>query len=93
MNLNLHDISIGESLQRPISAQDLIRRDAWMILHTSELFSLAKEALLNRESQRKASLVCHECATTGQHDTADCPFPARHIPLFPELENDKSDSR
>lgn len=84
MNLTLHDISIGESLQSPISAQDIIRRDAWMILHTRELFSLAKEALTTRQEQRKAALVCHECATTGQHATADCPFPHKHVPLFPE---------
>ena len=84
MNLTIHELSIGLSLQRPISKQDLQRREDWMERYIGEMFILSKEALLNRESQRKASLVCHECATTGQHATADCPFPARHIPLFPE---------
>ena len=84
MNLTLHDLSIGESLQSPISAQDIIRRDTWMILHTRELFSLAKEALTTRQERSKAALVCDECATTGSHSTENCPFPARHIPLFPE---------
>ena len=84
MNLTTHELSIGLSLQRPISKQDLQRQVDWMERYIGEMFILSKEALLNRESQRKASLVCHECATTGQHATADCPFPARHIPLFPE---------
>ena len=86
MNLTIHELSIGLSLQRPISKQDLQRRDDWMERYIGEMFILAKEALVNREMERKAALVCHECATTGQHDTASCPFPHRHVPLFPELE-------
>ena len=83
MNLDLHTLSIGASLQRPISKQDIQRRDDWMDRHTNELFSLAKDAL----TTRKAALRCAECATTGDHATADCPFPARHVPMFPELES------
>jgi hypothetical protein len=84
MNLTAHELSIGLSLQRPISKQDIQRREDWMERYIGEMFILSKEALINREFQRKASLVCHECATTGQHSTAECPFPHRHIPLFPE---------
>ena len=84
MNLTIHELSIGLSLQRPISKQDLQRQVDWMERYMGEMFILAKEALVNREMERKAALRCDECATTGQHATADCPFPARHIPLFPE---------
>ena len=87
MNLTPHELSIGLSLQRPISKQDIQRREDWMNRFTPELFSLAKEALTNRESTRKASLRCDECGTTGDHATADCKFPTKHIPLFPELES------
>ena len=85
MNLTIHELSIGLSLQRPISKQDLQRRDDWMDLHTDELFLLAKEALKGR-SLLNASLWCDECATKG-HSTSECPFEHKHIPLFPELEN------
>ena len=40
--LTLHELSIGESLNRPISKHDVIRRDEWMTKHTDELFRLAK---------------------------------------------------
>ena len=40
--LTLHEISIGESLNHPISKHDVIRRDEWMDRHTDELFRLAK---------------------------------------------------
>ena len=91
MNLTTHELSIGLSLQRPISKQDIARRDEWMDHHTEELFSLAKEALMerarlehHRDLWKNAAIRCDECATTGQHSTAECPFPAKHIPLFPE---------
>ena len=88
--LDLHTVSIGLSLQSPISIDDNCRRDQWMIRHTRELFALAKLGIIARdaeiEANRKASLRCDECASTGDHATADCPFPARHVPLFPEME-------
>lgn len=83
MTLTLHELSIGASLQRPISKQDIARRDDWMDHHTDHLFSLAKEALLARDEKRKAARYCDECGRVGDHDSKDCPFPAKHIPLFP----------
>lgn len=59
--------------------------------HTDDLFALAREALTTRALElaatRKAALRCDECATTGDHSTADCRFPHKHVPLFPELEH------
>jgi len=64
MNLDLHTLSIGWSLQRPIGDDDVRRRDMWMERHTDELFALAKEALTARALElaatRKASLRCDE---------------------------------
>ena len=54
--------------------------------YIGEMFILAKEALVNREMERKADLWCDECATKGLHATTACPFPAKHVPMFPELE-------
>lgn len=82
MKLTLHELSIGHSLQRAISPQDLQRQHTWMQWHLEEMFALAKEAL---ESRATALMVCTECGTKGQHDTSKCPFPARHIPLFSEF--------
>lgn len=42
MKLTLHELSIGHSLQSPISTQDHQRRDEWMDSNTDELFRLAK---------------------------------------------------
>jgi len=84
MNLDLHTLSIGASLQRPISKQDIARRDEWMDRHTDELFSLAKEALAARVEAKKSFCFCDECGSRGDHNTADCPFPHKHLPLFPE---------
>jgi hypothetical protein len=83
--LDLHSLSIGLSLQRPISKQDIQRRDEWLDSHTMELFGLAKEALETRKLAAKVFCRCHECGSTGDHATADCPFPTKHVSLFPEL--------
>lgn len=45
MKLTLHELSIGHSLQRAISPQDLQRQYTWMQWHLEELFALAKKAL------------------------------------------------
>lgn len=74
MTLTLHELSIGLSLQSPISQQDYHRRDEWMQSHIRELFDLAKEALLAREDRRKSALVCMECGKAGDHSTEKCPF-------------------
>lgn len=50
MNLTLHELSIGLSLTRPISSDDMKRGELWMDQHRDELFALAKEALTARES-------------------------------------------
>lgn len=42
MKLTKHELSIGESLNRPISKHDIVKRDEWMNRHTDELFRLAK---------------------------------------------------
>ena len=42
MKLTKHELSIGESLNRPISKHDIVKRDEWMDRHTDELFRLAK---------------------------------------------------
>ena len=41
MKLTKHELSIGESLHRPISKHDIAKRDEWMDRHTDELFRLA----------------------------------------------------
>jgi hypothetical protein len=41
MKLTRHELSIGESLNRPISKHDIARRDEWMERNTDELFRLA----------------------------------------------------
>lgn len=85
MNLTLHELSIGSSLQTPVGEDDVRRSDRWMETNTRELFALAKEALESRLLATKAALRCDECGTTGQHATEHCPFPTKHIPLFPDL--------
>ena len=89
MNLTLHELSIGSSLMRPISKQDNRRQTDWLDMHLPELFSLAK---LQLTEQRRAALICSECASTGQHQTEDCPFP-KTPPLFPEMEMDQNQTK
>ena len=47
--------------------------------HTAQTF------LASEWGESDPEPFCSECARSG-HATADCPFPARHVPMFPELE-------
>jgi hypothetical protein len=56
MKLTKHELSIGESLNRPISKHDVIRLDEWMDLYRDELFRLAKIGI---EAESKSEKVAH----------------------------------
>ena len=56
MKLTKHELSIGESLNRPISKHDVTRRDEWMAKYTDDLFRLAKIGI---EAESKIEKVTH----------------------------------